>query len=40
MSIGDNVRRRWPKDWPLQAIPPARWADQRPTYREASPAII
>ena len=40
MSIGDNVRRRWPKDWPLQAIPPVTWADQRPTYREASPAII
>ena len=37
MSIGDNMRRRWPKDWPLQAIPPVKWADQRPTYREASP---
>ena len=40
MSIGDNVRRRWPKDWPLQAIPPVSWAEQRPTYRDASPAII
>src|SRR6202012_5180900 len=29
-----------PKEWPLQAIPPVRWADQSPTYREASPAII
>ena len=40
MSIGDSVRRRWPKDWPLQAIPPVSWTEQRPTYREASPAII
>ena len=31
---------RWPKDWPLQAIPPVAWAGQRPTYRDASPAII
>lgn len=40
MSIGDSVRRRWPKDWPLQAIPPVSWTEQRPTYREASPALI
>ena len=40
MNIGDNVRRRWPKDWPLQPIPPVTWTGQRPTYREASPAII
>jgi nitrite reductase/ring-hydroxylating ferredoxin subunit len=40
MNIGDNIARRWPKDWPLQAIPPVAWADQRPTYREASPSII
>ena len=40
MNIGDNMRRRWPKDWPLQAIPPVAWAGQRPTYRDASPAII
>jgi nitrite reductase/ring-hydroxylating ferredoxin subunit len=40
MTIGDYMRRRWPKDWPLQAIPPVAWADQRPTYRDAQPAII
>ncbi len=40
MNIGDNVRRRWPKDWPLQPIPPGTWTGQRPTYRDASPAII
>jgi len=40
MNIGDNVRSRWPKNWPLQAIPPVAWPGQRPTYREASPAII
>jgi nitrite reductase/ring-hydroxylating ferredoxin subunit len=40
MTIGDYMRRRWPKDWPLQAIPPQAWADQRPTYRDAQPSII
>ncbi|WP_343571348.1 DUF5914 domain-containing protein [Mycobacterium sp.] len=40
MSIRDTVRRRWPKDWPLQPIPPGHWSEQRPTYRDASPAII
>jgi Domain of unknown function (DUF5914)/Rieske [2Fe-2S] domain len=40
MTIGDYMRRRWPKDWPLQAIPSVAWADQRPTYRDARPAII
>jgi nitrite reductase/ring-hydroxylating ferredoxin subunit len=40
MSIGEYIRRRWPKDWPLQAIPPGAWTDQRPTYRDAQPAII
>ena len=40
MTIGDYMRRRWPKDWPLQAISPVAWADQRPTYRDAKPAII
>ncbi|AKS35082.1 DUF5914 domain-containing protein [Mycolicibacterium goodii] len=34
--IGD----RWPKHWPLQPVAPARWSAQRPTYREAEPAII
>jgi nitrite reductase/ring-hydroxylating ferredoxin subunit len=40
MTIGDYMRRRWPKDWPLQAIPPVAWAEQQPTYRDAQPAII
>jgi nitrite reductase/ring-hydroxylating ferredoxin subunit len=40
MTIGDYMRNRWPKDWPLQAIPPQAWADQRPTYRDAQPSII
>ncbi len=29
-----------PKDFPLQAVPRTSWADQRPTYRDAQPAII
>lgn len=40
MKITDNIRRNWPKDWPLQPIPPGTWLGQRPTYRDASPAII
>ena len=40
MNIRDELRRRWPKDWPLQPIPPGAWSAQRPTYRDASPAII
>lgn len=42
MNIRDqlhNLRAR-SKDWPLQVIPRASWADQRPTYRDAQPAII
>src|SRR6185437_7712292 len=35
-----KIRDRWPKDWPLQPIPPGSWTSQRPTYRDASPAII
>ncbi len=40
MSVGDHRRRRWPKDWPLQVIPRVSWTTQRPTYRDAQPAII
>ncbi|OBK33155.1 2Fe-2S ferredoxin [Mycobacterium sp. 1245111.1] len=40
MKIPDTVRIRWPKDWPLQPIPPGSWAGQHPTYRDASPAVI
>ena len=40
MNLNDRIRRRWPKDWPLQLLAPASWAGQRPTYRDAQPAII
>jgi nitrite reductase/ring-hydroxylating ferredoxin subunit len=40
MSVGDRLRRRWPKDWPVSVIPRVAWAQQRPTYRDARPAII
>lgn len=42
MKIRDQLQslRTWPKDWPLQVIPRVSWADQRPTYRDAQPAII
>ncbi len=31
---------RWPKTMPFQTLPRQRWAGQRPTYRDAEPAII
>ncbi|OBH28578.1 2Fe-2S ferredoxin [Mycobacterium sp. E342] len=44
MNIREQLQHLWPatrsKDWPLQVIPRASWADQRPTYRDAQPAII
>ena len=40
MSIGDQLWRRWAKDWPLQFIPQRELASQRPTYRDAQPSII
>lgn len=40
MNILDRARRRWPKAIPLQLVPGTEWAGQRPTYRDAQPAII
>jgi Domain of unknown function (DUF5914)/Rieske [2Fe-2S] domain len=40
MNIREQFRQRWPKDSPLQVIPRTSWSGQRPTYREADPAII
>jgi Domain of unknown function (DUF5914)/Rieske [2Fe-2S] domain len=44
MKIRDQLQHLWPaerpKDWPLQVIPRTSWAGQRPTYRDAQPAII
>jgi nitrite reductase/ring-hydroxylating ferredoxin subunit len=39
MSVGDRLRRRR-KDWPVGVIPRVSWTHQRPTYRDARPAII
>jgi nitrite reductase/ring-hydroxylating ferredoxin subunit len=40
MKFSDDIRNRWPKDWPLQPIAPGNWTGQRPTYRDASPTVI
>lgn len=40
MSVGDRLRRRWPKHWPVGVIPRVTWTQQRPTYRDAQPGII
>ncbi|MCV7441739.1 Rieske (2Fe-2S) protein [Mycobacterium paraense] len=39
MSVLDRLRRR-SKDWPVGVIPRGSWTQQRPTYRDAQPAII
>jgi len=44
MNIRRQLRHLWPsggpKDWPLAVIPRTTWPAQRPTYRDAEPAII
>ncbi|GAY18477.1 DUF5914 domain-containing protein [Mycobacterium sp. shizuoka-1] len=40
MTLADQLRRRWPKQWPLQMVPRVAWTQQRPLYAEAQPAII
>ncbi len=44
MNIRQHLQHLRPatrsKDSPLQVIPRTAWADQRPTYRDAQPAII
>lgn len=31
---------KWPKDFPIQVLPRIDWAAQKPTHRDAEPAII
>jgi hypothetical protein len=40
MDLWSRVGERIPKDWPLQVIPRIHWADQKPTYQQAEPALI
>lgn len=40
MKISDYMQQRWPKNLPLQAITRMPWTAQRPTYRDAQPAVI
>lgn len=40
MSMGERLRRRWPKEAPVGIIPRVSWARQQPTYRDAQPGII
>ena len=35
-----RLAERWPKRWPLQPIPRAKWARQQPTHAGAKPALI
>jgi hypothetical protein len=40
MSFVDELKTRWSKGNPFQVLPKLDWSGQRPTYRDAEPAII
>jgi nitrite reductase/ring-hydroxylating ferredoxin subunit len=40
MSRLADLRSRWSKIAPFQVLPNTRWAAQRPTFRDANPAVI
>jgi hypothetical protein len=40
MSIRAALKTRWAKTTPFQLLPRTDWSGQRPTYRDAEPAII
>jgi len=40
MSVLAHLKTRWSKASPLQLLPRSSWSSQRPTYRDAQPAII
>lgn len=40
MKMFAELRSRWSKTSSLQLLPRTRWAEQRPTYRDAEPVII
>jgi hypothetical protein len=39
-GIAAFAHGRWPVNWPLRPLRGKRWADQEPTYLEASPPLI
>jgi hypothetical protein len=40
MSMLADLISQWSKSSPFQVLPRIRWAGQRPTYRQAQPAVI
>ena len=40
MSYVDRRQVTWAKNNPFQVLPRTDWAAQRPTYRDAEPAVI
>ncbi len=40
MSVLAGLKSKWAKTSPFQVLPRARWSGQRPTYRDARPAVI
>ncbi len=40
MDLWSVLAERMPKDIPLEVLPKIDWADQKPTFRDAEPAII
>lgn len=40
IDLWSRIGERIPKDVPLQILPKMNWADQKPTFQQAEPAII
>ncbi|TFV56297.1 2Fe-2S ferredoxin [Mycobacterium sp. PS03-16] len=40
MSVLADIKAKWAKTSPFQLLPHIDWADQRPTYADAKPALI
>jgi hypothetical protein len=40
MNVLDTIMSRWAKSTPFELLPSLRWAQQKPTYRDAQPALI
>jgi len=40
MSVLDGLKAKWVKSSPFTVLPREQWASQRPTYKDAEPAII
>lgn len=40
MSAFADIKAKWAKSSPFQVLPHIDWAEQKPTYQDAQPALI